>query len=151
PPEEFRIIREFLWDHYHELVPRLWALLEHEGDPERRLRAALALAFYDSGHPNWAALSDEIAGHLVTENPLLAERWFSYVGPARVNLRKSLIRIVRDAARPEAERSLATELLLRSTLLNDASSALPFDLFLDTSGRPHDLLLPWILGHPQVV
>src|SRR5262249_51515448 len=96
-PEEFMIICAALGTKWsQELVPQLWALLEHEVDPQRRFRAACALANYDPSHPRWAKLIDEVAQYLITESPLVVENWTTVLGPVRIGRRNSLIRIFRD-------------------------------------------------------
>jgi serine/threonine protein kinase/formylglycine-generating enzyme required for sulfatase activity len=121
PPDEFLIIREYLWGHYHELIPRFWTLLKDEVGPEHRehrFRAAYALAYYPAtnpaANPDWTKLSDEVAEYLVKENPLVAGKWIRHpFGQIRREIPKPLTRILRDRTRPDSERSLAASLLLQ--------------------------------------
>jgi formylglycine-generating enzyme required for sulfatase activity len=151
-PEEFAVIREALGTtHSQDLVPRLWTLLEHEVDPERRFRAACALAYYDASHPRWATLSDQVVQHLVKENQAFVPDWTRILQPIRLEVRKSLIKLLRDPTRPESERTLTASLIAVGSLQGEGALAIPFDLYLDTDGRPSDSLLHWIISDPQVV
>jgi formylglycine-generating enzyme required for sulfatase activity len=153
PPDECQLLGVMLLDHSAELKPRLWALVEpgpeREADPQRRLRALCSLALFDGGDPRWARLSDEMADLMVKENPLLAGHWAPVAIIIRDDMNRSLMRIVSDVLRPESERSLAANLMLQSTLRGHNANFVPFEFFLDLDGRPHDLLLPWMLAAPE--
>ncbi|MCI0465091.1 MAG: SUMF1/EgtB/PvdO family nonheme iron enzyme, partial [Gemmataceae bacterium] len=151
-PDEFMVIRDaLLTEHSQQLVPRLWALLDTDADPARRFRAAIALGHYDSDNPKWAKLIDEVAQHVVTENPFDVLKF--NIGTTAIvrDLNNSLIRIIRDPTRPVSERSQATHLLIRGMSVTTGLDAVRFELFLDAEGRPYDLLLPWVLTDPEVL
>jgi serine/threonine protein kinase len=70
PPGELQVICESLQEGYRvDLVPWLWTRLETETDPERRFRAAMALAYYDAGNDKWRQLADEVVDYLLGEFP----------------------------------------------------------------------------------
>src|SRR6516165_1078880 len=69
-PDEFEGICLALQEHHSELVPWLWRQIHTEKkDPERRFRAALALAYYRPANPEWNPLADKVANKLVAECP----------------------------------------------------------------------------------
>jgi formylglycine-generating enzyme required for sulfatase activity len=113
PPDELAVLREMLLPHRRELIPRLWAVLANETeDPDRRFRAAGALALYDNrNQEQWAKYSDLIANRLVRESPFLFTRWFTIFVAVRIPIAESSGKILLDPERPESERSLACTLL----------------------------------------
>jgi formylglycine-generating enzyme required for sulfatase activity len=112
-PQEFRLVRDALQGYAAELKGRLWTQLEDAHAPEDiRFRAAAALALYARDDPRWAADGRLVAGRLAAEDPLLAARWVEVFRPVRARLLAPLSDIFRDGRRPEAERRLATALLV---------------------------------------
>src|SRR5207249_5749079 len=64
-PGQLQVICETLMEGYHDqLRPWLWSLLDTEKDPQRRFRAALALAYSDADNEKWRQLADEVVDHL---------------------------------------------------------------------------------------
>src|SRR5262249_40930867 len=104
---ECYVICEALREYSGERFEHLWGLMENDPNPERRFRAACALARYDEHNPQWAKYIDEIAMELATKDRLV-EGWFSMMNPIRDDIANSLLRILRDPTRPESERSRAT-------------------------------------------
>jgi serine/threonine protein kinase/formylglycine-generating enzyme required for sulfatase activity len=136
-PDEIYIIREALRGHSQELVPRLWDLLQTEPNPDRRLRAACALALYDPGNPRWQHLSPEVADKLITENPLFIVAWVDNLMAVLPDLRQSLLRILHDRDRPESERLMAARLFAGGSIAHGIS----MDIVLDTEGEAYEELL----------
>jgi formylglycine-generating enzyme required for sulfatase activity len=143
-PDELMVICEALVEqkHYQEIVPRLWA----ENEPDRRFRAACALATFDAKDPRWESknLSDEVANRLVQENPGFANRWSIVLIRIRSKLFVSLERIMRDPERPKSERSLAAERLMM--YFHGRIDLNHFmDLVLEADGRVYKVLLDFFM------
>jgi serine/threonine protein kinase/formylglycine-generating enzyme required for sulfatase activity len=136
-PDEVYIIRDALRGHSGELVPKLWDLLQTEPNPDRRLRAACALALYDPGNPRWEHLSREVADKLVTENPLFLESWRDNLMAVLSDIRRSLLRILRDRGRPESERLMAARLFAG----NEGAREIQMDTVLHAEGGAYEELL----------
>jgi formylglycine-generating enzyme required for sulfatase activity len=113
-PAEVAILREALAPHREELRERLWAAVEQppRGHESQRLRAACALAAYDSDSPRWDQAGAAVVAQLVAENPVYLAYWLEGFRPVRPRLLAPLARVFRDR-HPEraAERGLATNLL----------------------------------------
>ena len=96
-----------------ELVDWLWSLLKTEADPKRRLRVALALAYYDAANEAWEiGLSDEVANQLIAEQPPQFEKWLPQLNGIRFDLRTSLAKIFRDPGRRELDQALASHMFI---------------------------------------
>src|SRR4029079_17851796 len=97
------------------IAERLTAFLLEEANPDRRLRAACALALYDPGNPLWSSetkLCDEVANKLLREPPVLSEIWLEGTRALRRQLGKSFLNIASNPARSESERAMAAHLSL---------------------------------------
>jgi formylglycine-generating enzyme required for sulfatase activity len=147
---EFGVIRDALWLHTNEeRIQQLWDLMEDQ-DPERRLRAAGALALFDPKSPRWAKYIDELALTLARKDG----QWSQIVMPNRESIANSLVKIARDPARPESERSQVTGLYMRYLTLSDRPrrfSDAQFDFFLDFDGQQYDQVLPFAMAKSGVV
>jgi formylglycine-generating enzyme required for sulfatase activity len=100
-PDEFPVIRNALFPHRTALVPALWALATTvDADPDRRFRAAAALAAFDPDGPGWAIIAPWVTGQLVAQPSLLLPRWAEALRPARTHLGNALA--ARIAARPSS-------------------------------------------------
>src|SRR5262245_23823112 len=105
-----------------QIVRDLSTFLKKETDPDRRLRAACALAFYDPGIPLWtrdAELSDEVANKLLKEPQALSAIWLQGTKALPISSRAlrnrigdSFLRIVSDPTRHGSERTMAAHLSL---------------------------------------
>jgi formylglycine-generating enzyme required for sulfatase activity len=150
-PDEIWVVCDALTKYHErfveqELVPRLWELLKRETHPQRRLRAACVLAFWNPQNPSWHELSREVADKLLKEEPHLYQPWLRLVMSVRIVLEKDLGRILCDPSRPESER-LSVIRLLRH--LNDEQVEIPSELveaLLETGDDLYEMFLPWILA-----
>jgi formylglycine-generating enzyme required for sulfatase activity len=136
-------------DFVQEFVPRLWALLKSETHPDRRLRAACVLAFWNPQNPDWNDLSREVADKLLKEEPHLYPPWLRLVMSVRVTLEKDLWRILCDPTRPESERLSALRLV--RTLYIELVG-IPRELveaLLETGDDLYERFLPWILARRE--
>jgi formylglycine-generating enzyme required for sulfatase activity len=144
-PPEVLVIREALRPYKGRLTERLWRRVEdpQEG-PERRLRAACALAAFDPDSPRWAAVAPAVVSQLVAE-PVALGQWLEALRPVRLALLGPLGGVFRDKQKP-AERSLATKIL--ADYAADQVGLLA-DLVLDADAEQYAELLPKLLGHPE--
>jgi formylglycine-generating enzyme required for sulfatase activity len=112
-PHEVPVIRALLAPHQDALVEPLWTVAQAPAkDQERqRLRAAAALALYDPDSDRWATVQDAVADDLVAVPAVYLGTWLKSLRPVRKRLLPQLSRIYGEAARREAERSLATDIL----------------------------------------
>jgi serine/threonine protein kinase/formylglycine-generating enzyme required for sulfatase activity len=142
-PEDFPIICDALRGYAPELVPKLWKLTKEEPDPDRRFRAACALASYDATDPQWKELLPKVTDKLIAEGPQFIEKWRYTLSQSSVRtaIFQSVYSIVRDRNRLEAERLAAASLLV------SAESIAPFlvedqlDVVLDAEGALYKQLL----------
>ena len=95
------------------MASRLRALLETEGvPPDRRFRAACALAFLQPGN-DWERWSDEVVDELVKKDLASARKWARLpMEGVRTILFESLEKVFLDPNRPESERSHAAALVM---------------------------------------
>lgn len=112
-PHEVPVIRDALLPHKDELQDKLWAVVTQpeKGKEPQRLRAAAALAKYDSESDKWAKASGPVVEQLVGENPVFLGLWLEGFRPIKGKLLPSLATIYGNANRRESERSLATNIL----------------------------------------
>jgi formylglycine-generating enzyme required for sulfatase activity/Flp pilus assembly protein TadD len=111
--EELLVIRSALKPFGHTLKTRLWAMLDDsKAEADLRLRAAAALAAFDPDDRRWQAQSTAIVDRLVKEDPQVLRFWTEAFRPARSNLIKQLAATFQNQSRSEAERTLASNLLL---------------------------------------
>jgi hypothetical protein len=112
-PHELPILRDALFAHKHQFLDKLWIALEQpaKGQDNRRLRAACALASYDSDSPQWAQVADRTANDLVLVPPVHVEHWMDALRPVRAKLLDPLSVIFRDSKRESSERILAANIL----------------------------------------
>ena len=103
-PQELIVIREALFDHRSELVPRLWSVLENQQtDPEQRLRAACALAAYaPDNDPRWSSM----AAKVVNLNQVAIVQWTDALRGARKSLIPPLANFLQDENHTPLERGL---------------------------------------------
>src|SRR5205085_11197840 len=107
---------------------------------QQRLRAAAALATYDSNSPRWGKSSGKVVEDLVSVNAVYLGVWSEAFRPVKAPLLSPLSMIFRDH-RPErtAERSLATNLLVDYAA--DQPQVLA-DLLMDADEKQFAVLYP---------
>jgi serine/threonine protein kinase/formylglycine-generating enzyme required for sulfatase activity len=148
-PAELQGICEALGPYQENLVPWLLSTLKTEKVPERRFRAAFALAYYDPRNPIWATLCDEVANQLVAEYPPRFELWIPVLNGVRVGIVQALKKIFRDPKRSEYDRSLAARLFVYLASGDIATGQSLRDLVLDAEGKQYQALLPYFLAEPN--
>jgi formylglycine-generating enzyme required for sulfatase activity len=118
-PTDLPVIRDFLLDHRDVLKERLGKVLSNtQEDPDRRFRAACALATYDpsgdaKGEP-WQDASQFVSGQLlvaVQKNPSHYPPLLDTLRPVREMLLGPLAKAYRNQEGQESERSFATNIL----------------------------------------
>jgi eukaryotic-like serine/threonine-protein kinase len=140
-------------DHHREVTSRLRALLGTaqrpgtERRPDRRFRAACALARLDPRNPDWEQWSDEVAGVLVREHPASARNWAHLLQGVRYVILKSVEKVFLDANRPESERNLAAELAM-DHFLGTANIPAKRQLHhtLEVEGKPYEILSQLVIA-----
>ncbi len=112
-PTDFLVVREGLVPYAGRLTRELWRIaLDQGADPNRRFRAACALARLDSGSQGqWSAIAKPVVSLLVAENPLVLGTWMEALRPARNVLVPRLQDVFRDRQISEGERSVAASIL----------------------------------------
>jgi formylglycine-generating enzyme required for sulfatase activity len=110
-PEDFPVVRDALAPHRDQIQESLWQVLENGKTPPERFRAACALARFDPESPRWDKTAADVAGALVTENPIYLGVWMTSLAPVRAKLLKPLGKIF-SSRDNSAERSVATSVLL---------------------------------------
>jgi eukaryotic-like serine/threonine-protein kinase len=146
---EVSVIRDALAPHKVGLMDKLWAVAEapDKGKEVQRLRAAAALATYDSDSKKWATCSSLVVKDLVRENPVYLLYWREVYRPVRDSFRKPLAAVYRDQG-PEraAERSLATSLL--ADYAADDPQVLA-DLLMDADEKQFAVIYPKLKEHGE--
>jgi formylglycine-generating enzyme required for sulfatase activity len=114
--------------------------------PDRRLRAACALAFLHPGK-HWEKWSDEVVDELVKKDLPTAQKWSRLpMEGVSMTLAASLQRVFLDPNRPESERAHAAVLTRYSFLtysIADADKLM--DLVLEIEGEPYSVLNEWFV------
>src|SRR5262249_13540773 len=112
-PDEFLVIRRVLEPYKADLTARLWGVsLDQKSPQSMQVRATCALALYDPNGPHWDEILPRIVNRLVGENPLLVSQWIKALFPMRERLVAPLLAVFLDPQRPEAERDMASGLLV---------------------------------------
>jgi serine/threonine protein kinase len=144
-PVELPVISGFLRKHEQGMNQRLRSLLEDpKADPERRFRAACALANSDEPpvETPWDAVAPFLTNRFLTgviKNPGDYSPLIETLRPIRQRLVPPLTTIFRDTGRSESERNLAT------TLLADYASedpSLMANLLMDAEPKAYAILFP---------
>ncbi len=112
-PNEVSVIRDALAPHKDKLLDWLWAVAEvpEKGKESQRLRAAAALAKYESESERWPRVREAVANDLVTVPAVYLAVWMDALRPVREKLLPALSKVYRDVKRRDVERSLATDIL----------------------------------------
>ncbi len=124
-PDTFPVIRDALLSHQRELSEPLWEVWSDvEAKPDKRFRAACALAQVAPLDRRWDQATDDVATLLVQQYALVLGRWIEALRPVNNRLLPGLIRIYADTMRDTTERSLAADVL--SDYAADQSSVLAY-------------------------
>jgi serine/threonine protein kinase/formylglycine-generating enzyme required for sulfatase activity len=143
------VLRDQLKPHRQKLRARLWAAAEKPpaGREAQRLRAAAALAVYDTGATQWEGIADAVAGQLVAENAVYLSYWLEAFRPVHDRLIPPLTVVFRDSKPKRApERALATNLLAEYAA--DKSEVLA-ELLKDADDQQYVKLWPKVLPHRE--
>jgi hypothetical protein len=145
-PEEFRVILGLLSPDRKRLAPLLWPVATSAGEgPERRLRAACALAAFDRDEDAWRGIAPAVAELLLAENPLLINQWVDLLRPVRALLAGPLAD-ASDALSERGARRLATSIL--ADYCGDDPGRL-VDLIVNADPEQFAVLLPKVMDHDE--
>ncbi|MHC5538719.1 SUMF1/EgtB/PvdO family nonheme iron enzyme, partial [Singulisphaera rosea] len=98
-PEPFRVILKALRPHWSKFTSRLWDELKPSSrDPNRRFRAAVALANYAPESDLWDGHISEVTERLVVQPALHVPHWVEALRPLKARLIPSLTTFYRDHA-----------------------------------------------------
>jgi formylglycine-generating enzyme required for sulfatase activity len=147
-PPEVPVLRDALFAHRRELVPRLWQdVRPPPGGEAQRLRAACALAAYDPDDPRWEEHAGPVVRDLVSVNAVYLGLWLEGFRPVRDRLSNALAEVFRDRrGERTAERTLATNVLADYAADRPARLA---DLLLDADARQFAALYPKLASDRQ--
>jgi serine/threonine protein kinase/formylglycine-generating enzyme required for sulfatase activity len=107
-PQEVPILRTALLPTKDRFTERLWEeLANRQGDPDRRLRAACALAAYAPDDPRWGRFSGDVAAKLVAENSLVQHDWVDALRPVGPCLLPPLAALLAEGHGDAQERLIA--------------------------------------------
>lgn len=128
-PEEHQILVDRLAPHAASLSATMWSEVDRAESSERLLRAACALASWDSANATWSSAGRPIAEALTrAENPYHVPVWVESLYAVRRSLIAPLTAIFRDEAATLAERHAAATALARYLHSDfDALAALAVD------------------------
>ena len=144
-PVELPVIWEILRGHDRGAEERLWTLLEDpKADPEKRFRAACALANSDAAQVGnrWNSVAPFLTDRFLTavvKNPSDDSPLIENLRPIRLRLQTPLASIFRDTGRSESERNFATALL---TDYGGDDPALLAELLMVAEPKPYVSLFP---------
>jgi serine/threonine protein kinase/formylglycine-generating enzyme required for sulfatase activity len=113
-PRAFPVIRKTLDAHAAGRLDQLWSAVEKPDAAKKhqRLRAAAALAAWDSTNPRWRQAAPAVVDDLVAAEPVYLETWRTAFEPVRGRLNPALQSVFRDKdADRAAERYQAAHLL----------------------------------------
>lgn len=95
-PGDVAVLVSALEPHGAALSERLWDIAEYrDGDPQRRLRAAAALAKFERGSERWRPIRQRIVEDLVSENPIHLGAWLEAFEPVKQALLEPLLAVLR--------------------------------------------------------
>jgi formylglycine-generating enzyme required for sulfatase activity/tRNA A-37 threonylcarbamoyl transferase component Bud32 len=139
--DELPTIRDALREHREELAQRLWAVLETaDEEPDRRFRAACALATYDPTRNRWAQVDDVVADRLVMQSAPAVTKWIDCLRP----IGKELVAPLSDIFRVQDEQ-LAPQRLRSAQALAEFAADDPellADLLMDADQERFAMLYP---------
>ncbi len=110
---EIGVIRDAVEPHKQSLLAELWKVAEtpEKDRQSQRLRAAAALAKYDSTNRRWTQIQEDVGNDLVAVPAVHVSSWMDVLLPVSEKLIRPLQDVYRDTRRRETERSLATDIL----------------------------------------
>jgi formylglycine-generating enzyme required for sulfatase activity len=148
-PGEVAVISDALFPFKDQLIGELWPLVESPAKSKelQRLRAAAALAKYDSESEKWAKAAVRVVNDLVRENSVYLLYWSEAFRPVKGSFLGPLRDVFRDQ-RPEqsAESSLATDLL--ADYAADDPQLLA-ELVMDADEKQFAVIFPPFKGHGE--
>jgi serine/threonine protein kinase/formylglycine-generating enzyme required for sulfatase activity len=144
-PGEFLVTRDTLSSHSSEMLGDLWDVAtSEEQSSEQKLRAACALAAYDSSNTKWEQIGSKVADTLVHQNSLSVADWVEALRPARQFLCNSLISFFRDSHPDRSTTRLQAAMILMEYAEPDVK--LLTSLVADADDRQFDLLMSRLQG-----
>jgi serine/threonine protein kinase len=145
-PGEFPILRDALAEHREKLTGRLWSDAESAASEARRLRAAAALATYDSDNPRWRKIRDDVVQALTRVSPEFLGDWKEALRAVRAELLGPLAAVFRNHELGELQLALAT-----ATLADYAADdvCLLADLLNDADPQQFAGIFPVLAGHGE--
>jgi len=109
---QFPVIRDALSPYRSNLVEELWAVLEAgPGNPNRRFRAAAALATYDPSNPRWEASRTWVVEQLAAQPSLVLFNWVNAMRPCQAMLLPALLMECRKRSTEQAAPSVFAEII----------------------------------------
>jgi serine/threonine protein kinase/formylglycine-generating enzyme required for sulfatase activity len=141
-PNEVPVIRDALEPHKDKLLDKLWDVAEapEKSKESQRLRAAAALALYDSDNERWDKAGALVVNNLVLENPIFLGHWSEALLPVKNRLLPQLSEIFRNhQAERTTERSLATNIL--ADYATDQPKVLA-DLLMEADAKQFTVIYP---------
>jgi formylglycine-generating enzyme required for sulfatase activity len=128
----------------------LWAVVEQpeKGREHQRLRAASALAKFDSGSLRWAEVQAQIGNDLLAEPAFNLATWMDYLQPIGAKLLDHLEHVYRDPSHPETVRLRSAEIL--AAYAADQPKRLA-DLLLDGNEMEFAVLYPKLADQRNLV
>jgi serine/threonine protein kinase/formylglycine-generating enzyme required for sulfatase activity len=145
-PQQVGVIRDALAPYSGRIVDRLWVVAEapEKGKESQRLRAASALAKYDSNSQKWANAHEGVSNDLVNVPAVYLLSWMELLRPVSTKLLPQLRVVFRDQKRREMERSLATDILAEYAADQPRILA---DLIMDADDKQFALIYPKLQAH----
>ena len=147
PPREHLLIRKMLIPYGDDLRAQLWSCLENSEVPERRFRAACALAAFDSDDERWKEFCDEVAAGLIGKGPSEATLWLEALWPVHHILIGSLARIYHSDT---VAGDKTTAAIILAKFASDRPGAL-IDLIENADLAQYSVLLPQIKAHKETM
>jgi len=141
-PHEVPVICDALMPHKDALLDKLWlvAFTPETGKKPQRLRAAAALAKYDTENEKWTKASELVVNDLVLENAVFLGQWREAFRPVKGRLLPSLSEVFRDQRSERiSERKLATDLLAEYAAAQPQVLA---DLLMDADEKQFAAIFP---------
>ncbi len=137
-PDEMLMTRRLLRPYRERLAGTLWPIVDAAGaPPERRFRAAVALAAFDPNSPRWDEAAGRVADQLLEANPLHLGTWAEALRPVRAALLEPLGRAFRG---PQPDKRLVA-----ATVLADYAADRPgllASLLTDADPKQYAILFP---------
>jgi formylglycine-generating enzyme required for sulfatase activity len=147
--DDVPVIVKFLTPHRDQLAKQLWDYIA-TGSSSERIRAAAALAEYDSANKKWKQVAEDIVTALVVIPASEEDEWIEMLRPVGEVLAKPLEQRFRDnSSDRDAERPLAAAAL--ADYLRDDPQTLTELILLADNDREFQPLLEAIRKHTESV